>query len=116
GYRSPSLSETVISGLHPNGVVFPFLPNPELRPETAKTWEAGINYGYDGLFAGDDSLRLKAAYFHNNVDDYIGGTMVSAHNPFSGCPMINPRMPICYQYQNFAKAKINGVELESIYD
>ena len=36
GYRSPSLSETLISGLHPNGVVFPFLPNPNLRPETLR--------------------------------------------------------------------------------
>lgn len=116
GYRSPSLSETVISGLHPNGVVFPFLPNPDLRPETAKTWEVGLNYGYDGAFAADDSLRLKAAYFNNDVDDYIGGTMVSAFDPTAGCPMINPRLPICFQYQNFANAKIRGFELEGIYD
>ena len=71
GYRSPSLSETLISGLHPNGVVFPFLPNPNLRPETAKTWEAGLNYKADGIIAGDDSLRLKAAYYTNDIDDYI---------------------------------------------
>ena len=77
GYRSPSLSETLISGLHPNGVVFPFLPNPNLRPETAKTWEVGSTTRADGIIAGDDSLRLKAAYFNNDIDDYIGGTEIS---------------------------------------
>ena len=44
GYRSPSLSETLISGLHPAGVSFPFLPNPNLKPEIGKTSEIGVNY------------------------------------------------------------------------
>ena len=71
GFRAPSLSETLITGLHPNGVVFPFLPNPYLRPETAKTWEFGLNYSKDGIFQADDNLRVKAAYFNNDIDDYI---------------------------------------------
>ncbi len=115
GYRSPSLSETLISGLHPNGVVFPFLPNPNLRPETAKTWEAGLNYKADGILAGDDSLRLKAAYYRNDIEDYIAGATLSAFDPTAGCPF-GPGIPICYQYQNFANAKINGFELEGLYD
>ena len=117
GYRSPSLSETLISGLHPNGVVFPFLPNPELQPETAKTWEFGLNYGLDGLFQQDDSLRIKAAYFNNDIEDYIGGTTLSAFDPTSGCRFVpGPGViPVCFQYQNFANAKIDGVELESTY-
>ena len=118
GYRSPSLSETLISGLHPNGVVFPFLPNPDLRPETAKTWEFGLNYSRDGVFAADDGLRLKAAYFNNDVDDYIGGTTLSAFDPTSGCPFIpGPGIiPICFQYQNYANAEIKGFELEGVYE
>lgn len=116
GYRSPSTSETLISGLHPNGVAFPFLPNPNLKPEIGKTWEFGINYKRDGLIYTDDSLRLKAAYFNNDVDDYIGGTTLSAYDPTSGCPFFNPRVPICYQYQNYANAKIRGFEMEAMYD
>ena len=50
GYRSPSVTETLISGLHPAGVTFPFLPNPDLKPETGKTWEFGVNYSPDGVF------------------------------------------------------------------
>ncbi|EHK56215.1 TonB-dependent heme/hemoglobin receptor family protein [Mesorhizobium alhagi CCNWXJ12-2] len=116
GYRSPSLSETLISGLHPNGVAFPFLPNSDLRPETAKTWEFGVNYSVDGVIQGDDSLRLKAAYFNNDVDDYIGGATLSAFDPTADCPFVPGAIPICFQYQNFANAKIAGFELESVYE
>lgn len=120
GYRSPSLSETLISGLHPNGVVFPFLPNPNLKPETAHTVEFGINYSRDGIIQADDRLRLKAAYFDNDIDDYIGGANISAFPPNPECSFTPipgvPVIPICYQYQNFANAKIHGFELESVYD
>ena len=122
GYRSPSVTETLISGLHPVGVTFPFLPNPNLKPETGKTWEFGVNYALDGVASGDDSLRLKAAYFNNDVSDYIGSTTLSAFDRTSGCQfrpdLIRNRtyIPICFQYDNFASAKIRGFELESVYD
>ena len=47
---------------------------------------------------------------------------LSAFDPTSGCPFRpdligNPGyIPICFQYQNFAEAKIKGFELESVYD
>ncbi|PBB25723.1 MULTISPECIES: TonB-dependent hemoglobin/transferrin/lactoferrin family receptor [unclassified Mesorhizobium] len=115
GYRSPSLTETLISGNHPAGVTFPFLPNPNLRPETGKTTEFGINYKQNDIFEPGDALRVKAAYFHNNIDDYIDGVTLSPFAPGSGCPF-GPGIPICFQYQNFAKAKIDGFELEGVYD
>lgn len=115
GYRSPSLTETLISGNHPAGVTFPFLPNPNLRPETGKTTEFGVNYKLNDLIEAGDAFRLKAAYFHNDVDDYIEGVTLSAFDPTSGCPF-GPGIPICFQYQNVAQAKINGFELESVYD
>jgi hemoglobin/transferrin/lactoferrin receptor protein len=125
GYRSPTITETLISGMHPSGVSFPFLPNPNLKPETAKTWEFGVNYRTDSLIQANDALRLKAAYFHNDIDDYIKGNEdIMAGDP--GCPFI-PGLPFpgpgtpgyvpsCFQYQNYANAKIQGVELESMYD
>lgn len=118
GYRSPSLSETLISGMHPAGVTFPFLPNPNLKPETAHTIEFGVNYSQDGLFQPDDSLRFKAAYFDNDIDDYIGGANISRFDGNPDCPFVFPipEPPICYQYQNFANAKIRGFEFEGVYD
>lgn len=115
GYRSPSLSETLISGNHPSGVSFPFLPNPNLKPEIGKTVEFGVNYSTNGVIEADDALRLKAAYFNNNVDDYIDGVTLSPFDPTSGCPF-GPGIPICFQYQNFAKARIHGFEMEGVYD
>ncbi|MBZ9873439.1 TonB-dependent hemoglobin/transferrin/lactoferrin family receptor [Mesorhizobium sp. BR1-1-9] len=115
GYRSPSLTETLISGNHPAGVTFPFLPNPSLKPETGKTVEFGINYRQNDILESGDAFRLKAAYFNNDVDDYIDGVTLSAFDPTSGCPF-GPGIPICFQYQNFAKAKINGFEMEGVYD
>ncbi|RUZ75316.1 TonB-dependent hemoglobin/transferrin/lactoferrin family receptor [Mesorhizobium sp. M7A.F.Ca.US.006.01.1.1] len=115
GYRSPSITETLISGNHPAGVSFPFLPNPNLRPETGKTTEFGINYKQNDILEAGDAFRLKAAYFNNDVDDYIDGVTLSAFDPTSGCPF-GPGIPICFQYQNFAKAKINGFEMEGVYD
>ncbi len=118
GYRSPSVTETLISGLHPSGVAFPFLPNPSLRPETARTWEFGINYAADGLLEEGDGLRLKAAYFNNNLTDYIGGRQISAFANPGICPFVpGPgRIPICFQYQNFASARIRGFEFEASYE
>ncbi|MER9582980.1 TonB-dependent hemoglobin/transferrin/lactoferrin family receptor [Mesorhizobium sp. M0276] len=115
GYRSPSITETLISGNHPAGVSFPFLPNPNLRPETGKTTEFGINYKQNDMIEAGDALRIKAAYFNNDVDDYIDGVTLSPFDPTSGCPF-GPGIPICFQYQNFAKAKINGFEMEGVYD
>ncbi|TIM07406.1 MAG: TonB-dependent hemoglobin/transferrin/lactoferrin family receptor [Mesorhizobium sp.] len=115
GYRSPSLSETLISGNHPAGVSFPFLPNPDLKPETGKTVEFGVNYKRDDILEAGDAFRFKAAYFNNDVEDYIADVTLSAFDPTSGCPF-GPGIPICVQYQNFAKAKINGFEMEAVYD
>ncbi|RUU83710.1 TonB-dependent hemoglobin/transferrin/lactoferrin family receptor, partial [Mesorhizobium sp. M7A.T.Ca.TU.009.01.1.2] len=115
GYRSPSLSETLISGRHSAGVTFPFLPNPNLRPETGKTVEFGANYKQDDILEAGDALRIKAAYFNNDVEDYIDGVTLSRFDPTAGCPS-GPGIPICFQYQNFAKAKIYGFELEGVYD
>ncbi|WP_292549286.1 TonB-dependent hemoglobin/transferrin/lactoferrin family receptor [Mesorhizobium sp.] len=115
GYRSPSLSETLISGNHPAGVSFPFLPNPDLKPETGKTVEFGVNYKDDDIFEAGDAFRFKAAYFNNDVDDYIEGVTLSAFDPTSGCPF-GPGIPICFQYQNFAEARIRGFEMEGVYD
>lgn len=123
GYRSPSVTETLISGLHPSGVTFPFLPNPDLKPETAKTWEFGVNYSENDILQTGDALRIKAAYFDNDISDYIGGTSFDAG--VNDCPYLAQLTPVweggayvptCYQYQNFANAKIRGFELEGAYD
>mgnify|MGYP000695883085 CR=1 FL=1 len=114
GYRAPNTSEAYITGGHSfPGFSFAFLPNPDLKPETGKTWEAGVNYTADGLFNPEDTLRLKAAYFHNDIKDYITIPTFPAF-PGSECASLGHTM--CAQYQNLYAAEIQGFELESRYD
>ena len=50
--------------------------------------------------------------FRNDVDDFIDSETIFFTGPFGACPA----PPFCQQYQNIAKARIEGVELESTYD
>ncbi|MFC3207947.1 TonB-dependent hemoglobin/transferrin/lactoferrin family receptor [Aquamicrobium soli] len=112
GYRSPSVTETLISGTHPNTIPFLFLPNPNLKPEIGKTWEAGLNYKLDDMLQPGDSLRIKAGYFNNDIDDFIEQQIIPSGGPASGCFAV----PFCLQYQNYSSARIRGFEFEGVYD
>ena len=70
GYRAPSVTETLIEGVHPTPS-FTFLPNPDLVAETAHDWETGVNLKYDNVFRPGDSVRGKATVFTNLVDNFI---------------------------------------------
>ena len=144
GYRAPSVTETLVSGIHPGvgvsnsvtqyGSLFTLLPNLSLRPEVGKTKEAGLNLRFNDVFSAGDKIRAKINVFRNDVDDYIDlvsfgppTPLISVcsgffTNPPSGtCPPL-PFIAVAYsptslvQYQNIANARIDGVELESTYD
>jgi hemoglobin/transferrin/lactoferrin receptor protein len=106
GYRAPTISETLISGIHPFPA-FPILPNPDLKPEIGHTLEAGVNLKFDDVLIGGDSFRGKAAVYRNEVDDFIEQAFV-----------FDPASPIFVdvQYQNVANARLEGAELEAAYD
>ncbi|MFN3348019.1 MAG: TonB-dependent hemoglobin/transferrin/lactoferrin family receptor [Pseudorhodoplanes sp.] len=70
GFRPPQIMETLQYGRHiGNGVLFG--PNPNLLPETSKTFEAGANIKYDNVFFQGDGFRAKAAIFETKVDNFI---------------------------------------------
>ena len=105
GFRAPALTETLIDGFHPPPVsTGRFLPNPDLKPERAETWEAGLNYNDTGLLRSDDQLHIKFGGFHNRVDDFI-------EQVFSPFPI-----PGGYKYENIAEATIKGLELDARYE
>lgn len=127
GYRAPSITETLIAGEHstgggppffpcPGGTVglFCFLPNPNLRPEVGKNKEVGINLKYDNIFNAGDSFRGKINVFRNDVSDYID-LVGSTPRP----PILFPAPGLFsqfYQYQNITQARIEGIEVETLYD
>lgn len=68
-FRAPALNELYVSGTH-----FPgnsFIPNPFLRPETARNREVGVNFKADDLLTRNDRLRARLVYFNTNYSDFI---------------------------------------------
>jgi hemoglobin/transferrin/lactoferrin receptor protein len=107
GYRAPSITETFIGGTHQND--FQWAPNANLKPETARTFEAGLNVKLDGLVTPEDAFRAKATVFHTVVDNYID--IVSGI-----CPTTCPPATTVSQYQNVGQGLVDGVEVEGTYD
>ncbi|MCI6988437.1 MAG: TonB-dependent receptor [Campylobacter sp.] len=62
--RPPNVQEMFFSTNEGNGV------NPFLKPESAKTWQIGLN-GYEENIFGDDRLGFKLVYYNTHIDDYI---------------------------------------------
>lgn len=115
GFRAPAISETLQSGIHPVPPEFTIAANPNLRPETAENYEVGANLKFDKILNGKDALRAKATLFRNDVEDFIENRLVGLNpatcfNPFvgTGCGVS--------QYVNIANARLEGFELEAIYD
>lgn len=97
GYRTPHMQDVFRqNGAHGAG----YEPNLALKPEVAKTWEAGVNLKYNDVFTGGDMVRAKVNLFHTKVDDYIDtvriGTVTTS--------------------QNTGTALLKGIEIEGVYD
>lgn len=92
--RAPSLDELFNAGFS-GGLI-----SPNLRPERARTVEAGLSYSGRDLFTTGDSLDLKLTAFSNRITDRIERSLA-------------PGVP---SYVNISRAHIRGVELEGGYD
>lgn len=97
-FRAPSLTELYVSGQHFPGNVF--VPNPNLRPETSRNLEAGVNLRFSDVLTGGDRLRIRVTAFRNEIDDFIE-QLVFARTTVS---------------RNVRDARIQGVEAEVQYD
>ena len=102
--RPPTLSETLVNGVHPPPATFVILPNPDLEPESAFTTEIGATLAMADLIRPGDRLDARLAFYRNDVDDFIGlvqrGTLFDAY----------------FQYDNIDAVRIEGAELEIGYD
>ncbi len=97
-FRIPSLTERYVSGQH-----FPgnnWVVNPYVRPETAHNKEAGMNLRFSDVLTARDRLRVRAAYFVNDLDDYISEVVTGTTSSIV----------------NISEARIQGFEGEARYD
>lgn len=101
--RPPTISETFVGGTHPGGTArMSFFPNPFLEPEESRGWDIGANFSFDDLITSGDSLRIKANYFHNRIDNYIIANVASSGG---------------YYFDNVSgTSTVQGIELQAAYD
>lgn len=97
GYRAPGL-QNIFRGAGSHGDAY--VPNLGLRPEVAKSWEAGVNLKYNDLLVSGDTFRTKLTAFHTNIDDYIEVDLTNL-----------PRTTL-----NIGPAQLTGIEAEGLYD
>ncbi|MEB2844287.1 TonB-dependent receptor [Endobacterium cereale] len=106
-YRPPSVLETLMSGGHPNVAPVDNMPNPNLLPETGRTWEIGANISRDGVLTADDNIRIKAVWFHRNIENYISMGR-GYYAPFERLYWTNVNLD--------GTTRMRGLEMEASYD
>jgi hemoglobin/transferrin/lactoferrin receptor protein len=121
-FRAPTLSELYADGIHFRLgplVVNRFVPNPDLKPQTALSMEAGVGLRFNGLLTEADSLRLKGSFYRADVSNLIDARVTQPTPPgfCFGAPV-----PLCARFggttvtRNVGKAEISGFEIEGRYD
>jgi hemoglobin/transferrin/lactoferrin receptor protein len=109
GYRAPSVSELYIGGTHFAVGAFNnvFVANPDLKPETAKTWEGGVKLNFGDVIQDDDALGFNFAYYTTSAKNFIDGDVVMQFFP----TIVLTTTPV-----NIPRAEIDGIEVGLNYD
>jgi hemoglobin/transferrin/lactoferrin receptor protein len=95
GFRAPTPSQ-VNNGFENTAAGYRSVGNPNLKPEKADSIEAGFR----GRWAG---LRYQLLGYDNRYEDFISQQVVGGR----GIPGVDPTV---FQYVNFSKARIRGIE------
>ncbi|MCG8444082.1 MAG: TonB-dependent receptor [Caulobacterales bacterium] len=133
GFRAPSINELFLTGVHfplPHPVLFDpagfppslefvnnnFVPNPDLLPEKAETFEAGAGVDFTGVITAGDRLTGKVSYYDTEVEDLINLFVDVSFPPSCFVPPFFPCDAGITTSENLDMAKLSGVELEGVYD
>ena len=95
GFRAPSAFE-LYSG-SPYTIRRILIPNPDLDPETSRTWEAGVDVDYG-------TLTIGLTGFRNDINDMIAEVFTGRYEG------TKPKIPI-NEVRNIAEAMTQGIEL-----
>lgn len=100
GYRVPNLKERFYVFDH-SGLGYMVLGNRGLVPESADSFQAGIEFARPGIFHADINL------FHNRIRDIIDTDLNPAKTAAQGLQI--------FEYRNIGRALTQGVELAANY-
>ncbi|MBO8093298.1 MAG: TonB-dependent receptor [Prosthecochloris sp.] len=92
GFRAPSVFELYTGSEYTKRRIL--LPNPDLDPETSRTWEVGADFEHDWL-------ALSVTAFRNDIDDMISEVFTGNYD---GTIPIN-------EARNISEAMTRGIEL-----
>lgn len=95
GFRAPTPSQ-VNNGFENTAAGYRSEGNPNLKPERADSLEVGLHGRVDGL-------RYQLLGYDNRYEDFISQQVVGG----TGIPGVDP---LVFQYVNFSKARIRGLE------
>lgn len=107
-FRAPSMDDIYFElefPMPPGMLPIRVIPNPNLRPETAETFEAGFSLKFDRVFTGSNRFRFKAVAFSEKVFDFITPGVD---------PVITPTA-IEFTNINVGEVRREGIELELGY-
>jgi iron complex outermembrane receptor protein/hemoglobin/transferrin/lactoferrin receptor protein len=110
-FRAPTPHETSSTGAL--NMMYYYIPNPNLKPETAREFEWGFSFERRDLFAAQDRFHLKAMYFDGKIEDMIAVRPI----PGMGTPPPSGSLtPGSYaHYENVAEVTRKGYELIAAY-
>jgi hemoglobin/transferrin/lactoferrin receptor protein len=129
GFRTPSINELYLDGIHfsiplpPGPPARPrvanniFVPNPNLRPERSDSIEAGFGIDADNLLDRGDALRLKIGWWRADVEDLISIAVIGG-GPVATCfipPFFSPCNAGTTESRNVRNAELQGIEAELQY-
>lgn len=109
-FRAPTVGE-LYQDFHDPFAFANFASNTALKPELAREFNLGFNFSHRGLLSSDDSLLLRGSWYRADVDNMIDTAVIGT---FVSTLLVGRRRPIL-QYQNVARARRNGGEIELSY-
>ena len=99
GFRAPSILEQFVGGTHHPGNVFQ--SNPDLKPESTETYEAGARLKFDDVVTARDQVRVSSAYFRTHAESFIELTGTSG---------------TVSRYVNIPNVDVDGYEAQTTWD
>jgi hemoglobin/transferrin/lactoferrin receptor protein len=122
-FRAPTLTELYSDGIHFRLgplIVNRFVPNPDLLPQTAVSYEAGFGLRFNDLVRDGDSFRFKASIYRSDVSNLISTAVLQPavtnplcfSRPLAACAAFNGTTRVV----NVGKAELSGFEMEGRYD
>lgn len=113
GFRAPSMTELYVTGTH--FAFNTFVPNPDLKPERSKGYEAGVRLAFEDVAAKGDRLNVSVAFHDTYYRNFITLDIQPGLCPFPGPPLVDlicgTTTPV-----NLDRAHIWGIEAEARYD